>query len=161
MTQNKLKKIEQEMNQLKERMKSMEGVSPSGCGYALGFVPSTFMAMNLIKASAWVENNLASKMKIELAKYPEYFTSARHLGDVKTIGFKSCMRFNRGEDCNKMWHVSTRPKRRSTGYTKELRIHCCILCMEALGVMACHHLLICPWLKDDTWRSIGEKERLV
>jgi len=156
-TTEALYRVEREMNKLKAEMDLMrEGKSPDE--HALGFVPLTFMAMNYSGAISWVADTLALEMKREMLKYPRYFAMASLIGDAKTIGFKSCARFNRGEDCPKMWHTQARPKKKETGYVKELRLHCCALCAEALGIVTGHHLLSCPWLKKETWKVILEKE---
>ena len=168
LTKDALSKVQREMEAMRaekaemrdelERMK--RDLLPVG-SLALGFVPSTFMAMNFTKAQIWVADQLTSEMKKEMLKFPKYFEFMNLLGDARGIGFKTCIRFNRGEDCPNMWHVHTRPKKGSTGYRKELRLHCCALCASALGTVAGHHLLACPWLDAKTWRDIESNEERV
>ena len=130
-----------------------------GGSFALGFMPSTFMAMNYTKALSWIADHLLVEMKREMTKYPRYFESRNLLGDASGIGFKPCIRFNRGEECPNMWHVHTKQKKGSTGYRKELRLHCCSLCALALGTVAGHHLMACPWLSASTWRGVESDEK--
>ena len=162
-----LNKIQKEMEAMRaekaEMQAEMERMKndrlPDG-HLALGFVPSIFMAMNFTKAQVWVADHLTSEMKTEMLKFPRYFQFMNLLGDAKAIGFKTCIRYNRGEECPNMWHVHTRPKG-SSGYRKELRLHSCSLCASALGTVAGHHLLECPWLDVNTWRDIESNEKRV
>ena len=162
-----LVKIQREMDamraekiEMRAEMEKMMNDKPSDGSLALGFVPSTFMAMNFTKAQIWVADHLTTVMRSEMQKFPRYFQFLNHIGDANAIGFKTCIRFNRGEECPNMWHVHTRPKK-SSGYRKELRLHCCSLCASALGTVAGHNLLGCPWLNVNTWKSIESNEQRV
>ena len=45
------------------------------------------------------------------------------------------------------------PKKRWTNQ-EELRLHCCVLCLEALEIICGHPLVRCPWIKEQTWTKI-------
>jgi hypothetical protein len=159
-TKDALRKVEDEMVKMREELELMRGGRPQGGGHALGFVPSTFMALNFMVALSWVADTIAQEMKKEMVKYPNYFENAKagmNTGAGK-MGFKSCLKFNRGEACGSEWHIQSRPKKNGSGYRKELRLHCCALCKEALDVIACHSLMACPWLSMEKWEMVKEEE---
>lgn len=160
LTQTKaaLLRVEREMEKLREEISEMRGDIHSGECNALGFKPSTFMAMSYSAALTWVANVLSPEMMKKMEKYPNFFEFRSVVGGAKSVGLKTCSKFNRGEECVNMWHVHTRPKKNgATGYRKELRLHCCPLCMETLDTMACHSIMTCPWLKEDTWKMVESK----
>ncbi len=101
-----LQRVEQEMEKMKAEMELMKGTKPTGESYALGFIPTTFLAMNYTKALSWVAEFLALELKKEMKRFPKHFSMSSELGDAKNIGFKTCARYNRGEECPNMWQFT-------------------------------------------------------
>ncbi len=53
----------------------------------------------------------------------------------KTDSIWTCSGFNRGGSCTSRWHVHDRPAKNNPALRfKDLRLHCCALCYEGLGV---------------------------
>ena len=159
-TKEALRNVERKMEEMRQEMEKLKEERSQAGVYALGFEPSTFMASNPVAALAWVTDSLSVEMKKEILKYPNYFERKRVLGGARDMGFKPCLSFNRGEGCVNKWHVSTRPKKNGDkGYRKELRLHCCALCFEALDSVAGHPLMTCPWLSIEEWKKIEIDEK--
>lgn len=159
-TKEALKRVEVEMAKMREEMLMMQNGGAQGETYALGFVPSTFMALSPCSALLWVANTLAPEMKKEMSKYPDYFEVNKGGRGANLLDFKSCVKFNQGGDCGKTWHVHTKPKKNGeSGYRKELRLHCCELCKVSQDVVACHSLMTCPWLSKETWSNLDNEQK--
>ncbi len=161
-TKDALSKVECEMSIMRSEMEKLRSGGHEGESNALGFVPSTFMALNCMVALSWVSDTVVPEMRKEMEKFPKYFE--KRISELPTgaggLGIKCCLKFNRGEECGVEWHVHSRPKKNGQGYRKELRLHCCVLCKEALDVVACHNLLKCPWISLNEWRKVKEMEKI-
>jgi hypothetical protein len=164
-TKQTIKKMEDEMEKMREEMAQMRDTTQQSkpMPYALGFRPNEYLAMNFVKSSEWVSKVLVGRMNAVMKKYPKFFHSYMILGNVDSVGARTCAWFNRGEICREKWHVNSKPIRSDqdsqtgpTRFRRELRIHCCVLCKEALGIIAGHTLLTCPWIKSDTWKMVFE-----
>lgn len=149
-----LRKVEGEMSKMREEMAQMQSGGLQGEGYALGFVQSTYVALDPAMSLPWVANTLAKEMKKEMLKYPNHFENKSELGGAGKMGYRACVKYNRGEECANHWHVQTKQKKSGSPVKKELRLHCCALCKEALDMLACHSLLACPWLRVETWEKV-------
>ncbi len=154
-TQEELKKVTDELNELRREMaKIREEAKEKGLadiGFALGFKMEEFMAMSQTKSLQWVTNVLAPKLKERVNKYRSYFAPIILMGGKCEMEAWTCAGFNRGGTCHSKWHVYERYGHRSN---KEVRLHCCTLCKDALGVFSEHKLIDCPWLKRSTWYEV-------
>jgi len=118
--------------------------------FALGFVPSVVMAMSNIDMLKWVSNVLSMNMKVRMESRGAHFKVIKAVAGVDSVGVRTCPTFNRIEFCSLKWHHMTKIGR--TGRSRaELRIHCCTLCLEALGIICGHPLFRCPWIYEETW----------
>ncbi len=149
-TQNQLKQVTEKMEAMKKEMDALQ--SGVGTRYALGYDPVEFNKLKFTESLQWVSTNLVVAMKQEMENFPTYFNGISRIGGVQDIGNKACAGYNRGAVCRKKWHTYLRPTGR--GGIEELRLHCCVLCMEAMGVLSGHPLINCPWIKADTWINI-------
>ena len=157
-TREALNRVTREMDELRGQISKIKGENTANLGFAFGFSPGEFNAMNYTKGLAWIAGELAVKVKTESEKFPKYFGMAKRMGDVKPKGIRMCARFNRGEDCQLSWHVHNKPNKKGQGQHRELRLHCCAACAEAFGILAGHHLMECPWIKTETWSVIANEE---
>ena len=98
-TREALNRVTKEMDELRDQINKIRGEGTANLGFAFGFNPSEFNAMNYTKGLAWIAGELAVKVKMESEKYPRYFGMAKMMGDVKLKGIRMCARFNRGESC--------------------------------------------------------------
>ena len=88
LTQTKaaLLRVEREMEKLREEISEMRGDIHSGECNALGFKPSTFMAMSYSAALTWVANVLSPEMMKKMEKYPNFFEFRSVVGGAKSVG---------------------------------------------------------------------------
>jgi hypothetical protein len=150
-TQQQLKHVTEKMEIMRKEMFELQ--NDGGIArYALGFDPMDFNKLKYTESLQWVSTNLVVAMKQEMENFPDYFRFLSEIGGVVDIGNKTCAGYNRGATCRKKWHTYIR----HTGHreVEELRLHCCVLCMEAMGVLSGHPLINCPWVKASTWSSI-------
>jgi hypothetical protein len=150
-TQLALKQVTEKMEKMRQEMIVLQ--SDGVVRYALGFDPVEFNKLKFTESLQWVTTTLVSSMKQEMENFPEYFRIIKQLGNVSEIGNKACAGYNRGSSCRKKWHTYYRHTGHRDG-VEELRLHCCVLCMEALGVLSGHPLINCPWIKAVTWCTI-------
>lgn len=158
---------QEEMNQLREevaKIRKEAGASAQGMNQwpeeecALGFKYCEFLSKTHTKSLQWIETTIAVCFKEEIQKYPSYFEGFKLLGSGKTTSVWTCAGFNRGGICHSKWHMHEKPGKRPNQTQKELRLHCCTLCYEGLGILSNHPVTGCPWIKSSTWRTIGEKD---
>lgn len=149
-TQQQLKDVTEKMEIMRQEMLALQ--SGGVVRYALGFDPVEFNKLKFTESLQWVTTNLVVSMKQEMENFPEYFRCIKEIGNVMEIGNKACAGYNRGVGCCSKWHTYFR----NTGHREkeELRLHCCVLCMEALGVLSGHPLIKCPWIMATTWINI-------
>ncbi len=148
-------KLTKEMQVLREELHNLrQEVVQSGAAdtteAALGFNKAEFLAMSATKSLQWVTSTLAPKLKQECNKYPSYFGAIRVMAMPAEMVVWTCAGYNRGSKCKEKWHVYDRPKSSSS----DIRLHCCTLCYDGLGVLSEHKILDCPWLKESTWIEI-------
>jgi hypothetical protein len=150
-TQLALKRVTDELETMKRKITALENGGETR--YALGFDPSEFSKMKFTESLQWVTSTLVASLKQEMENFPEYFKIVKEIGNVVEIGNKACAGYNRGYPCRKKWHTYIRHTGQRDG-GEELRLHCCALCMEGLGILSGHPLINCPWIKLDTWNNI-------
>jgi hypothetical protein len=138
------------MKKMEEEMAALQNGAVAR--YALGYDPVEFNKLKFTESLQWVLINLVVNMKQEMENFPEYFKIFEQIGDVAEIGNKACAGFNRGSSCHKKWHSYFRQSENRG--VEELRLHCCVLCMEALGILSGHPVIDCPWIKATTWNAI-------
>ena len=118
---------------------------------ALGFNKTEFLALSPTKSLQWVTSTLAPRLKEESNKYPSYFGAIKLMAMPGEMVVWTCAGFNRGMQCHSKWHVYERLREHNV---RDIRLHCCTLCYDGLGVLSEHRLLECPWLKESTWIEI-------
>ncbi len=150
-TQQALKRVTNELETMKRKITALE--SGGEARYALGFDPIEFNKLKFTESLQWVTSTLVVNLKQEMENFPEYFRMVKEIGNVMEIGNKACAGFNRGSACRKKWHTYWRQTGHKDGIV-ELRLHCCVLCMEGLGILSGHPVINCPWIKLDTWNRI-------
>lgn len=161
--QDSYERLAKEMQNLREELHTLrQEVVQSGAAdsneTAFGFDKNEFLAMSATKSLQWVTTTLAPKVKQECSKYPSYFGALRAMAMPSEMVVWTCAGFNRGTQCKSKWHVYERPNRSSS----DIRLHCCTLCYDALGVLSEHKMIDCPWLKESTWieiRGVKPEER--
>jgi len=151
-TQLALKKVTEEMEKMRQDMLVLK--NRGVVRYALGFDPVEFNKLKFTESLQWVTTTLAVAMKQEMENFPEYFRPLKAIGGLSEVNSKACAGYNKGIPCRQKWHVFNRQTGSYRG-VEELRIHCCILCMEALGVICGHPVVNCPWIKEATWSVIN------
>jgi hypothetical protein len=151
-TQRQLKKVTEEMEKLREEMITIQ--TRGGVRYALGYDPAELNKMKFTESLQWVTTTLSIRMKSEMEKFPEYFRFTQLIGGISDIGNKACAGYNRGIPCRNKWHTFVRYAANRKPETEDLRLHCCALCMETLGVLTGHPLVECPWTREATWSVI-------
>ena len=157
-TKEALNKVTKEMDELRSELSKIRGETTANLGFAFGFSPGEFNSMNYTKGLAWIETELAVKVKAEAAKFPKHFEMSKMMGEMKHTGIRVCARFNRGEGCQFPWHVHNKPNKKGQGQHRELRLHCCAVCAEAFGIWAGHQLMDCPWIKTETWSALENED---
>jgi hypothetical protein len=151
-TQRQLQKVTEEMEKLREEMITIQ--ARGGVRYALGYDPAELNKMKFTESLQWVTTTLSIRMKSEMEKFPEYFRIIHLIGDISDIGNKACAGYNRGIPCRNKWHTFNRAATNRKPESEDLRLHCCALCMEALGILSGHPLVECPWTREATWSII-------
>jgi len=153
-TKLKLAQVTEEMEDMKSEMSSLKSASTRPLRiFALGFVPSVVLAKTHVDMLKWVADVLSINLKKRMEGHPDHFRVLSTIAGVDSIGVRTCPVFNRLEFCALKWHHNT--KLSNTGRVRaDLRIHCCTLCLEALGIICGHPLLRCPWIYEDTWKKI-------
>jgi hypothetical protein len=148
-------KLAKEMSDLREELLTLrQEVVKSGATNtsesALGFNKEEFLAMSPTKSLQWVTTTLAPRLKLESIRYQSYFGAIRLLAMSGEMVVWTCAGYNRGTQCHAKWHVYERSPRTS----RDIRLHCCTLCYDGLGILSEHRLIDCPWLKESTWIEI-------
>ncbi len=127
---------------------------------ALGFDVKEFLSISPTKSLKWVTTTLAPRLKQESNKFPSYFASIKLMAMPAEMVYWTCAGYNRGTKCQSKLHVYERPdwERNQTNHTSrnhmEVRLHCCTLCYDGLGVLSEHRMIDCPWLKESNWIEI-------
>jgi hypothetical protein len=154
-TKQKLEKVTGEMEDMRKEMATIRSsnTKPATRIFALGFVPSIALAKPNVELLRWVAEVLSISMKRRMEVHRDHFRIIEQVSGVDAIGARTCPSYNKIERCSLKWHQMVKTTR--SGYQRtELRIHCCTLCLEALGIICGHPLLKCPWIYEDTWTNI-------
>ena len=154
-----LQKITDEMKRMREEMDELrkeKGASVAGApeDLALGFCVNDFLTMSPTGSLQWVSSTLVPRLKQEISRYPDKFRGLECVASNKTQNVWTCAGFNRGK-CNAKWHVHERPAKNNAAHKfKDLRLHSCVLCYEAFGILVDHPMINCPWIKISTWANL-------
>ena len=64
-------------------------------------------------------------------------------------------------NCPSNWRAISRAEGPGGGWVDklDLRLHCCTLCLESLGIIVGHPVMNCPWVLKKTWESIEKLAR--
>ena len=169
-TKEALKRVTDEMermrndnDKMRNEMDELRNLGARGIPvqFALGFRPHEYLALSYVKSAEWVAGPLTTCMKALMKKHSLYFEAYVMLGGIDSMGVRTCAKYNRGEYCPTKWHKNEKPIRAMEGHQagpartrSELRLHCCVLCVEAIGVIVGHPLMNCPWIQTSTWQKI-------
>lgn len=153
-TKQRLERVTKEMEGMKSEIDTLRMVTPRPLKiFALGFVPSVVLAKPNVELLKWVAEVLAINMKKRMDNHLNHFKVLEAVTGIDAVGVRTCPVYNRIEYCSLKWHQMS--KKTKTGRSRmELRIHCCTLCLEALGIICGHPLLKCPWIYEDNWKKI-------
>ena len=127
---------------------------------ALGFDLIYYLAMSDIESSIWITDQLVKALKEKISKNKAFFEPLEILRGCKSVEARACARYNREELCSSQWHFVTKLEHPTSSLScgrlsgEELRLHCCILCLEALDVISGHPLVQCPWVQKQTWTKL-------
>jgi len=149
---DELKRLQREVNEWKLKAELMEKEKQMN-ERALGFSLDKYMGLSYIEAAKWIANEIKQAFKTKMEEQPDKFFWTRLVRGKYSMGARTCARFNRGEYCNGKWH--TLQKKSDDQEEKELRLHGCTLCLEALGIWSVHPVVDCLWLYERTWSNLG------
>lgn len=158
-TKQRLSIVTEQMEGMRSEIDQLRMANPRPLKiFALGFIPTLVLAKSHVDMLKWVADVLSPNMKKRIESHGDHFSIISTVTGVDTVGVRTCPIFNRVEYCALKWHHMT--KMGKSGRSRsELRIHCCTLCMEALGIICGHPLLKCPWIYEDTWKKITSSEK--
>jgi len=153
-TKQRIERMTKEMEGMKDEITTLRRANPKPAKiFALGFIPSAVLAKSNVEMLKWVSDVLSISMKKRMEGHRDHFKIIETVSGVGSIGVRTCPVYNRIERCSLKWHQMIKTTR--TGHQRnELRIHCCTLCLEALGIICGHPLLKCPWIFEDTWKKL-------
>ena len=156
-TKHKLEMVTQEMDGMRSEIATLKmATAPKPLRiFALGFVPSVVLAKNHVDMLKYVAEVLSINMKKRMDGFRNYFNVIEVIRGVESVGVRTCPIFNRIEFCPVKWHHMSKMAK-SGRMRADLRIHCCTLCLEALGIICGHPLFKCPWIYEDTWKKIPQ-----
>ena len=160
---DEMEKMRSDNEKMRNEMDELRSMRTSGTlvQFALGFRPQEYLAMSYVKSAEWVAGPLTTRMKALMKRHAPYFEAYAMLGGIDNMGIRTCAKYNRGEYCPTKWHKNDKPIRAEEGHQAgpartrcELRLHCCVLCVESIGVIVGHPLMNCPWIQTSTWQKI-------
>jgi len=153
---DEIRKLREEMSEMrKEREKDVKTETIES--YALGYNAKEFLAMNPTKSLQWISNTLVPRFKQEMETHRTHFSALSVVSGAKTPSIWTCSGFNRGGSCNAKWHLHERPAKNNPAFKyKDLRLHCCALCYEGIGILTNHPFTSCPWILEATWNKLNE-----
>ena len=158
-TKMRLAKVTEVMEGMKTEIETLRMTNPRPIKiFALGFVPSIVLAKSHVDMLKWVTDVLASNMKKRMEYHVNHFSIVKTVAGIESVGIRTCPIFNRMEYCALKWHHMSKMAK-SGRMRAELRIHCCTLCLEALGIICGHSLLRCPWIYEETWKNIEPQDK--
>jgi len=130
---------------------------------ALGFDLFDYLAMDDTESSIWITDQLAKTLKEKISEKKAFFEPLEMVRGCQSVEAEACTRYNRGENCSSHWHFVTKLENPASSLScnmltgEELRLHCCVLCLEALDVISGHPLVQCPWVRKETWNKLEQK----
>ncbi len=166
-----LEKKDKEMQELKDEMEKMKNLVAK-TAYAFDFNVERYKNMCFIDSAVYAAKDLKAAMKERMKNSRAYFEPFQLVRGCKQVNAKTCARFNQGSPCYDLWHVAQKLERRPDQSTSadaqtpprkkwvnhdELRLHCCVLCLETLEIISGHPLIRCPWIREQTWTRIEKK----
>jgi hypothetical protein len=150
-----MKRLQREVEEWKRKAEQME-MDKKLNNRALGFSVEKYMELSYIEAAKWIANDVTQAFKARMDEQKEKFYWTKLVRGKYSMGARTCARFNRGEYCsNGKWHTIQRPSTDREEPEKELRLHGCTLCLEALGIWSVHPVVDCQWLFEKTWMNLG------
>ena len=158
-TKQRLAIVTEQMEGMQSEIEQLKMANPRPLKiFALGFIPTLVLAKSHVEMLKWVADVLTSNMKKRMESHSDHFSIIATVTGVDAVGVRTCPIFNRLEYCALKWHHMSKMGR-SGRSRSELRIHCCTLCLEALGIICGHPLLKCPWIYEDTWKKITSSDK--
>lgn len=152
-----LKRLQREVEEWKSKAEQME-MDKQMNKNALGFTLEKYMGLSYIEAAKWIAIEVKQAFKARMEEQPEMFYWTKLVRGKYSMGARTCARFNRGEYCNNgKWHTFDKKKAEDLEEPeKELRLHGCTLCLEALGIWSVHPVVDCWWIQERTWMNLGK-----
>ncbi len=169
-SKNKFAKLQKEMDEMRKKIliltstKETPPVSQASDirTYALGFSPEEYLSQGFIASANWISEKIAKNMRDRMSKMEERWKAFKQIKNAEYNGVKSivpCVTFNRGEGCRLgIWHTTLKKYSNNESdlarrllTREELRVHCCTLCLKALGVICMHSVIDCPWILEENW----------
>jgi hypothetical protein len=172
-----VKQLKDEMDKMRKTIEKLtadkETTSPvaAPAKYALDFNPHEYLARGFIESANWVKETLALNMRERMNAVEGQWDIFKKITPPEMRSLRPCVAFNRGEGCRLgIWHTVCKKvhvtqrldepshSRRMVTYhggnqsdREELRVHCCSLCLKALGSLCMHNVLDCPWILEENW----------
>jgi len=126
------------------------------------FSPEEYLSQGFIASANWISEKIAKNMRDRMSKMEERWKAFKQIKNAEYNGVKSivpCVTFNRGEGCRLgIWHTTLKKYSNNESdlarrllTREELRVHCCTLCLKALGVICMHSVIDCPWILEENW----------
>jgi len=154
-SKRKFAKLQNEMDEMRKKILTLTSTKDTPLvsqtsnlrTYALGFSTDEYLSQGFIASANWIAEKIAKNMRDRMMKMEDRWRVFKHLKTVEYNGGKSivpCVTFNRGEGCRLgIWHTTLKKINSSEGditrrflTREELRVHCCTLCLKALGVLS-------------------------
>jgi hypothetical protein len=159
-----LKRLQREVDEWKSKATEMEKEKKMN-ETALGFTVEKYLSLSYVMAAKWIAMDIRQAFRERMDENPDKFYWTKLVKGKYSMGARTCARFNRGEYCNNgKWHAVKATKRSDDNEAhdgdrepdKDLRLHGCTLCVEALGIWSVHPVVECPWVHERTWANLGK-----
>ena len=157
-----LKRLQKEVDEWKAKAGQMEKEKKIN-SFALGFTVEKYMTLSYVMAAKWIAIEIRQAFRERMDEQPENFFWTKLVKGKYSMGARTCARFNRGEYCNNgKWHalkVYKKPEEAEEQDAdkeaeRDLRLHGCTLCVEALGIWSVHPVIECPWVLERTCANL-------
>ncbi len=164
---SKFAKLQEEMDEMRKTIKKLTSAkdvkptkqSTNKIKYALKFDPEEYLSLGFIASANWIAEEIAKNMRERMMKSDGRWEAFKKMRNLEMRSMVPCVTFNRGEGCRLgSWHTTLKKMSstehdisRRTLTREELRVHCCTLCLKALGVICTHSVIDCPWILEENW----------
>jgi len=166
-SKKKFARLQEEVDEMRKTIKKLTSVndnkpvkkSSNKNKYALDFDPEEYLSLGFIASANWIAEKIAKNMRERMMKADGRWEAFKKMRNSEMRSMVPCVSFNRGEGCRLgSWHTTLKKMSstehdisRRTLTREELRVHCCTLCLKALGVLCTHSVIDCPWTLEENW----------